>query len=138
VTTSTRLGLIEDIVISIVVFLVVSLRNTDGAVFQGANSSTEQSQRNEAYYGGNFTLGNAFNLGGMLSFLGYLAVLFVSLWYAIASLFRKGLSLDQQAAVVSIIVLMPFIIQRTVVWDSSFFALMCAPFVIGYLRRALK
>jgi hypothetical protein len=32
------LGLIEDIVISIVVFLVVSLRNTDGTVIQGANS----------------------------------------------------------------------------------------------------
>jgi hypothetical protein len=38
VTTSTRLGLIDDIVISIVVFLVVSLRNTDGTVIQGANS----------------------------------------------------------------------------------------------------
>jgi hypothetical protein len=38
VTTSTRVGLIEDIVISIVVFLVVSLRNTDGTVIQGANS----------------------------------------------------------------------------------------------------
>jgi hypothetical protein len=32
------LGLAEDIVISIVVFLVVSLRNTNGTVFQGANS----------------------------------------------------------------------------------------------------
>lgn len=100
--------------------------------------STEQSQKNPAYYGSNFTPGNAFNLGGILSFLGYLAVLFVSLWYAIASLFRKGLSLDQQAAVVSIIVLMPFIFQRTVVWDSSIFALMYAPFVIGYLGRATK
>jgi len=30
--------LIEDIVISIVVLLVVDLRNTDGTVFQGANS----------------------------------------------------------------------------------------------------
>jgi len=38
VTTSTRLGRIDDIVISIVVFLVVSLRNTDGTVIQGANS----------------------------------------------------------------------------------------------------
>ena len=37
-TTSTRLGLIDDIVISIVLFLVVSLRNTDGTVIQGANS----------------------------------------------------------------------------------------------------
>jgi hypothetical protein len=100
--------------------------------------STEQSQKNAAYYGSNFTPGNAFNLGGVLSFLGYLAVLFISLWYAVASLFRKGLLLDQQAAVVSIIVLMPFIFQRTVVWDSSIFALMCAPFVIDYLRRAIK
>jgi hypothetical protein len=31
-------GLIEDTVISIVVFLVVSLRDTDGTVIQGANS----------------------------------------------------------------------------------------------------
>jgi integrase len=31
-------GLIEDIVISTVVFLVASLRNTGGTVFQGANS----------------------------------------------------------------------------------------------------
>ncbi len=37
-TTSTRSGLAEDIVISIVIFLVVSLRNTDGTGFQGANS----------------------------------------------------------------------------------------------------
>jgi len=42
VTTSTLLGLIEDIVISIVVFLVVSLRNTAGTVFQGANSAAHQ------------------------------------------------------------------------------------------------
>jgi hypothetical protein len=37
------LGLIEDIVISIVVFLVVSLRNTDGTAFQGANSNIKKS-----------------------------------------------------------------------------------------------
>lgn len=36
----TRSGLAEDIVISIVVFLVVSLRNTAGTGFQGANSLT--------------------------------------------------------------------------------------------------
>jgi hypothetical protein len=32
-------GVAEDIVISMVVFLFLSLRNTDGTVFQGANSS---------------------------------------------------------------------------------------------------
>jgi hypothetical protein len=44
VTTSTLLGLAEDIVISIVVFLVVSLRNTAGTVFQGANSLRPQGE----------------------------------------------------------------------------------------------
>lgn len=44
-TTSTRVGLIEDIVISIVVFLVVSLRNTDGTVIQGANSDRQLARR---------------------------------------------------------------------------------------------
>jgi hypothetical protein len=39
VTTSTRAGVAEDIVISMVVFLFLSLRNTDGTVFQGANSA---------------------------------------------------------------------------------------------------
>ena len=33
-----QLGLIDDIVIFIVLFLVVSLRNTDGTVILGANS----------------------------------------------------------------------------------------------------
>ncbi len=48
--TSTRLGLIEDIVISIVLFLVVSLRNTDGTVIQGANSlGDKQSLKGDGY-----------------------------------------------------------------------------------------
>jgi cell division protein FtsB len=46
VTTSTRVGLIDDIVISIVVFLVVSLRNTDGTVIQGANSVLDMDEFN--------------------------------------------------------------------------------------------
>jgi hypothetical protein len=34
-------GVAEDIVISMVVFLFLSLRNTDGTVIQGANSVAE-------------------------------------------------------------------------------------------------
>lgn len=98
--------------------------------------TTEQAQQHAAYSGGNTAIGIIYNLGGIPSFVGYIAVLFVSLWYAIISLFRKGLSLDEQATVVSIFCLMPFIFQRTVVWDSSIFALLFAPFVIGFLQGA--
>jgi hypothetical protein len=100
--------------------------------------STEQAQRNANYYGGTFSLGNAFNLGGIFSFFGYLTILLVSLWYAIISLFSKGLSLDEETAVVSIIVLMPFIFQRSVVWDSSIFALLFAPFIIKFLQGSSR
>ena len=96
--------------------------------------STEEAERNKYYAGSNFTPGNAFDLGGILSLVGYLPVLFVSFWYAMTSLFRKYLSLDEQAAVVSIFCLLPFIFQRTVVWDSSVFALLFAPYVIAFLR----
>ena len=41
VTTFTWLGLIDDIVIFIIVFLVVSLKNTDGTFIQGANSALD-------------------------------------------------------------------------------------------------
>jgi hypothetical protein len=100
--------------------------------------STEQLQKNTHYSGSNFTPGNAFNLGGILSFLGYLTILFVSLCYAVFSLFRKGLSLDEQGAVVSIFCLIPFIFQRAVVWDTSVFALLFAPFVIDFLQGVNK
>ena len=97
--------------------------------------STEQAEKIGEYSGSSFTPGNAFNVGGILSFVGYLVILFVSLWYAAFSLFRNRLSIEEQAGVASIIVLLPFIFQRMVVWDSSIFALIFAPYIIRYLQR---
>lgn len=96
--------------------------------------STEDAQKNANYFGSNFTPGTAFNLGGIISFLGYVVVIFVSLWYAMAFFLRKNLSVEEQTVVVSIICLFPFIFQRTVVWDSSIFALLYAPFIIRFLQ----
>jgi hypothetical protein len=46
VTTSTRAGLIDDLVISIVVFLVLCISNIDGTGIQWANSMTDTSSNN--------------------------------------------------------------------------------------------
>ena len=97
--------------------------------------NTALAMQNPDYHGATFTPGNIFNNGGVLSFIGYISVLFVSLRYAISSLFRKVHSLDEQVAIVSIFCLIPFIYQRMVVWDTSVFALLFAPFVINYLHR---
>jgi hypothetical protein len=97
--------------------------------------SSEKAAENPIFYGSNVTIGNAFNLGGVLSFLGYIAVLFVSLWYGVVGLFRKRLSIDEQAVITSIFCLLPFIFQRSVIWDSSLFSLLFAPFLIEFLKR---
>jgi hypothetical protein len=89
---------------------------------------------NPSFKGTNFAIGNAFYFGGVLSFLGYIAVLFLSFCYAIFGLFRKHLSLDEQAVVISTLCLLPFIFQRTVIWDSSLFAMLFAPFVIFWIQ----
>jgi len=90
--------------------------------------------KSEYYYGANFTPGNALQMGGISAFLGYLAVLFVSLVAAFLSIIRKNLSLDEKVVFTSLIVLFPFIFQRTVVWDSALFAFLFAPSIIRFLQ----
>jgi len=97
---------------------------------------TETAERNESYYGSNFIPGNYLQTGGLSAFLGYLLCLAVSFWTAATSLGRKDLSSDARVVFSSIIVLLPFIFQRAVIWDSAIFAFLFAPTVIGVLQRA--
>lgn len=103
------------------------------------SESTMQAQENSNYFGSNFTPGNAFNFGGLYAFLGYIGVLGVSLFFAVATMFRRKLSTDEKVIAISILCLIPFIIQRTVVWDSNIFALLFAPVIVEFLssRRRL-
>ena len=49
-TTSAQFDLIEDIFIAICVFLIVSLRNTDGTVIQWANSIALRQREYQNFY----------------------------------------------------------------------------------------
>jgi hypothetical protein len=90
----------------------------------------------ELNFGTNFTVGNALQFGGVSAFLGYVACLLVSLVCSVSSLFRaRNQSVLEKVVFSSILVLLPFIVQRTVVWDSPIFAFLFAPSVIGGLSR---
>ncbi len=102
------------------------------------SESTENAQKNQFYTGSNFALGNALIRGGVVSFVGYITVLTVSLWYALSSLFRKTLSRDERVVVSSVFCLLPFIFQGSVVWDSTIFGLLFCPYIIGLLQRESK
>jgi len=95
---------------------------------------TSSGSKGENYYGSNFAPGNALQMGGISAFLGYLVVLLVSLVAACLSIIRKTLSLEEKVVFCSLIVLFPFIVQRSTVWDSAIFAFLFAPSIIRFLQ----
>ncbi|QTR46424.1 hypothetical protein J9253_00210 [Thiothrix litoralis] len=98
------------------------------------SENTEQAMANSLRFGFNFTPGNAYNLGGIFAFIGYITVLLLSLWYATTSLLKRTVSSNiEQIAIISTICLIPFIFQRATVWDSNIFSLLIAPFIISFL-----
>lgn len=98
------------------------------------SESTEKANLNEDYFGSTFALSNAFMLGGISSFIGYLAVLLVSISVSIKVLFRTNHSNEEKIVYLSLIVLLPFVIQRAAVWDGALFALLFAPVIIRSLQ----
>lgn len=96
-------------------------------------TSTGAAERNDIYSGSNFMPGYAFVLGGFLAFAGYLVVVFTSLWAAIVSVLRKKLTKEDKVIFLSIIILFPFIFQRSTVWDSAIFAFLFSPAILRLL-----
>jgi hypothetical protein len=95
--------------------------------------ATELAERNRDYAGSTFTPGNAFMLGGIAGLVGYLAVLFLSIRIALQAIAATRLSTEEAVVFSSVIVLFPFILQRSVVWDSAIFAFLFAPSIIRHL-----
>lgn len=87
------------------------------------------------YIGNTFAIGKAYQFGGLLASLGYLSMLCTCLYYAMTSLFRKDLSCEELAVVMSIIPLSLFIFQRSTIWDYSIFPLLFAPFLLYFLKK---
>ncbi len=96
--------------------------------------STEKATESSAFYGYNFAPLSAFYLGGILAMAGYLMVLIVSMWYAASSFLRQDISIDERVAIVSLICLFPFVVQRSVIWDCNLFSLLFAPFILLFLQ----
>jgi hypothetical protein len=101
--------------------------------FPVGNQVTDEERR--LNLGGNFTFGNALQLGGTAAFLGYLVAVVIAVFCAGFALASQKLERHETVVFCSLLVLFPFVVQRTVIWDSALFAFMFAPSVIGFLRR---
>lgn len=87
-------------------------------------------------FGTNFTIGNALRFGGVSALLGYVSCLLVS--FACAAkmvLVVRPLTVHEKVVFISILVLLPFVVQRAVIWDSTMFAFLFAPSVLAVIVR---
>lgn len=97
-------------------------------------ADTMSNTSDEMYLGSNFAPGTAYTIGGDLAFLGYSLVVMCSLFVALTSFKKGGVSFDQQVVFPTLIAVMPFVFQRATVMDSAAFAFLFAPSIIRYLQ----
>jgi hypothetical protein len=99
---------------------------------------TEDYEKNKDYLGSNFTPANAFHIGGFISFLGYILILVITVGIALTRVLFYSLNTEENIVFSSLIVLFPFVIQRSVVWDSALFGFLFAPTIIQVLLTKKK
>lgn len=92
-------------------------------------------EKNKIYVGSNFAPATYLQYGGIISFVGYLACLIVSLFVSFKSILRADLVLEEKIVFSSIFVLFPFIFQRTTIWESALFAFLFAPTIIKGISK---
>lgn len=99
-------------------------------------NTTYEYERDSLYFGSNFSIGYSYVLGGILAFVGYLWVVIFSFLYAIKNilLIDNDKYKHKYLIGVSILVLIPFIVQRTTIWDSVLFALLFSGVLVEYFN----
>ena len=101
-------------------------------------ANTEGFEKNKIYVGSNFSPATYLQYGGIFTFVGHLICLLVSLMVSLKSIFRANLSIEEKVVFSSILVLFPFIFQRTTIWESSLFALLFAPSILNVLQKKFQ
>lgn len=101
------------------------------------SNTTLDRENNADYVGSNFIPSNYFQSGGILSFLGYMCILFSSIRIAMRILFlsRECQSVESIVVAISIISALPFLMQRTTIWETPIFAFLFAPYLIDQFYK---
>jgi hypothetical protein len=97
--------------------------------------NTVEAEKNRDYFGSTFAPGNAFIHGGILGLFGYILILILSLLISISIFFKKNISDIEIVVGSSLFVMLPFIWQREVIWDTALFPILFAPTILYHLSR---
>ena len=90
--------------------------------------STEKATQNKLYTGGNFIPIIYLQNGGIISFVGYCIIVCFSFYDALRILRKKKvIEIEDYVVAISLIIMIPFLVQRTTIWETPLFALLYFP-----------
>ncbi len=100
--------------------------------------TTEGLRENAEYTGSNFIPLLYFQSGGLISLIGYVLVVIMSLKFAFkVFLSKKTYKVEYIVAASTLITMVPFLFQRTTIWENSMFALLYAPLIIDSINKKI-
>ncbi|MHB1105256.1 MAG: hypothetical protein ACYCZ2_02735 [Lutibacter sp.] len=100
--------------------------------------TTDSLSENEMYTGSNFIPLLYFQSGGLLSLVGYILILIMSLKFAFKIfLSKRNYKTEYVVAALTLITMIPFLFQRTTIWENSMFALLYAPLIIDSINKEI-
>jgi len=84
----------------------------------------------------NFIPVNYLQTGGLLSFIGYILILIMSVRVSLTICNSKNrYSVEYVVVSCSIIIMLTFLFQRTTMWESPLFALLFAPVLVDVIKK---
>ena len=102
-------------------------------------STTSQNIKNEYYIGSNFLPIYYLQSGGLLAFIGYLMILYISIKTSVKILRSYNqINVEYKVVAISLIIFAPFLVQRTTIWETAWFGFLYAPIIINSLKISSK
>lgn len=98
--------------------------------------TTNELEKKENYIPTNFIVGYYINTGGFLALLGYLLISIITLKISVEAILKGNLLIEEKVIFSSLIVLFPFIFQRSTIWESSLFALLYVPVLLKFIKNS--
>lgn len=96
-------------------------------------ATTKENFKNNYYLGSNFIPLDYFYKGGILAFLAYLLLIFNCFFDSLKILSNKtNLNVIYKIVAISIISIMPFLVQRTTIWETALFGWLFLPLLIKF------
>lgn len=98
-------------------------------------ASTDELARNRLFYGYTFAISRVFLQGGLLAVIGFTILVVQSALFAGKTILRRTTDNVDLVCAVSLIAMLPFLVQRVTVWESSLFGILFAPSILTYLQH---